>query len=56
MWQHLKRPLEEFAQVKLKSMFMPHGYKVLHLKINVVKAFSTDEGTVVPKCLDFQIF
>ena len=56
MWQHLKRPLEEFAQGKLKSMFMPHGYKVLHLKINVVTAFSTDEGTVVLKCLDFQTF
>ena len=56
MWQHLKCPLEEFAQVKLKSMFMLHGYKFLHLKINVVTAFSTDEGTVVLKCLDFQTF
>ena len=33
MWQHLKRALEEFAQIKLKSMFMPRGCRVLHLKI-----------------------
>ena len=56
MWQHLKCPLEEFAQIKLKSMFMLHGCKVLNLKINVVTASSTDEGTVVPKRLDFQTF
>ena len=33
MWQHLKRALEEFAQIKLKSMFLPRGCRVLHLKI-----------------------
>ena len=33
MWQHLKRALGEFAQIKLKSMFMPRGCRVLHLKI-----------------------
>ena len=33
MCQHLKRALEEFAQIKLKSMFMPRGCRVLHLKI-----------------------
>ena len=33
MWQHLKRALKEFAQIKLKSMFMPRGCRVLHLKI-----------------------
>jgi len=56
MWQHLKRALEEFAQIKLKLMFMPRGCRVVHLKINVVTASSTDEGTVVPKRLDFQTF
>ena len=33
MWQHPKRALEEFAQIKLKSVFMPRGCRVLHLKI-----------------------
>ena len=33
MWQDLKRALEEFAQIKLKSMFMPIGCRVLHLTI-----------------------
>ena len=37
-------------------MSMPHGCKVLHLKINVVTASSTDKGTVVLKRLDFQTF
>ena len=54
MWQHLKCPLEEFAQIKLKSMFMPHGCKVLHLKINVVTGSSTDEGTAQVAQADYE--
>ena len=38
MWQHLKRALEEFAQIKLKSMFMPRSCRVLHLKIRRTSA------------------
>ena len=43
MWQHLKRALEEFAQIKLKSVFM-------HLKIRRPSLRSTSvPGVVLPR-------
>ena len=54
MWQHLKRALEEFAQIKLKSMFMPRGCRVLHLKIRRPSALRL--SLVLPKPCCYRIW